>query len=486
MSDSTTSRSGRPAPGGHHPVILRASSLIVAGVLSALMVTAVVPPIVADQSDRAVIDAPVKLLTAPINGDIELLSATPGRDVNAGDVLAQISNARLDRTTLIMLEQKTSDARQKLTATQEKRSSDLSYLTSLNEEIQGQLAQLKSQFKSQIEELRAKVAESDSLGGAKKALVDRQTKMVERNTASMDMLNPTLKQYSAALHNTDAEKAKLGQKISQLEALEKGIYVGDDLTPIATLVQKRRDIDLDAKRLAIEETELSAQIADQKGLIDAERTRLAKLAAAEVRVPGQGMVLTVEASKGRHVSAGDALASLVDCEQQFVVAIFSYRQGQNLPVGTHVRVDGASFKSGIITSLLPKTSDKLDERYAVPFPQTERREMYAMVMPDQKSGDGLRTESADAAGHSSPCPVGKWVTVTRDNGAVVPSMSVAWRQLAAFVTSWGSANAHPLHERNRKAGLAGLSAKFREAPQDRNALAKWEDWPARTEAVVAK
>lgn len=193
MSDSTTSRPGRLAAGGRHSVILRVSSLIVAGILSALMVTAVVPPIVADQSDRAIINAPVKLLTAPINGDIVLLSATPGRGVNAGDVLAQISNARLDRTTLIMLEQKASDARQKLAATQEKRGSDLNYLTSLSAEIGGQLTQLKTLFKSQIEELRAQVAESDSLGGAKKALVDRQTKLVERNTANMDMLNPTLK-----------------------------------------------------------------------------------------------------------------------------------------------------------------------------------------------------------------------------------------------------------------------------------------------------
>lgn len=486
MSDSTTSRPGRLAAGGRHSVILRVSSLIVAGILSALMVTAVVPPIVADQSDRAIINAPVKLLTAPINGDIVLLSATPGRGVNAGDVLAQISNARLDRTTLIMLEQKASDARQKLAATQEKRGSDLNYLTSLSAEIGGQLTQLKTLFKSQIEELRAQVAESDSLGGAKKALVDRQTKLVERNTANMDMLNPTLKQYSAALHKTEADKAKLGQKISQLDALERGIYVGDELIPIATLVQKRRDIDLDAKRLAIEEAELSAQLADQQGPIDAERARLAKLAAAEVRVPGKGMVMAVEASKGRHVGAGDALASLVDCEQQFVVAIFSYRQGQNLAAGTHVRVDGAPFKSGIITSLLPKTSDKLDERYAVPFPQTERREMYAIVMPDQKGGDGLRTNSTEADGKSSPCAVGKWVTVTRDNGAVVPSMSVAWRQLTAFVTSWGSANAQSLPERNRKAGHARLAEKFREASQHSVALTKWEDWPTRTEAVVSK
>lgn len=478
------SRSSNPLPHGRHPIILRVSSLLVAALLSVLMVTAVVPPIIADQSDRAVINAPVKLLTAPINGDIDSLSVTPGHEVKAGDVLARISNARVDRTTLIMLEQKTSDAKQKLTATQDKRSSDLNYLKALNEEIDGQLAQLKSLFQSQIVELRAKVAESDSLGGAKKALVDRQTSMVQRNAASMDMLNPTLKEYAAALHKADAGKAKLGQKISQLEALEKGIYVGDDLIPIATLVQKRRDIDLDAKRLAIEETELAAQIADQKRLIEAERIRLGKLAAADVRVPGQSMVLTVEASKGRHVSAGDSLASLVDCEQQFVVAIFSYRQGQELTAGTHVRVDGAWFKSGIITSLLPKTSDKLDERYAVPFPQTERREMYAIVMPDQKNGDGLG--SGEGTGRAAPCAVGKWVTVTRDSGAIIPSMSVAWRELGEFMNSWGSGNAQPFNQRDRNAGLAQLSAKFREAPQDLNALAKWEDWPVRTEVVVAK
>jgi hypothetical protein len=112
--------------------------------------------------------------------------------------------------------------------------------------------------------------------------------------------------------------------------------------------------------------------------------------------------------------------------------------------------------------------------------------MYAIVLPDQKGGNGLRPESTEAAEQSSPCAVGKWVTVTRDNGAVVPSMSVAWRQLTAVVTTGGSANAQTLPERKRKAGHALLSEKFREAPQDRDALAKWEGRPARTEAVVSK
>jgi hypothetical protein len=57
---------------GRHPIILQVSSLVVASVLSLLIITTVVPPIVADQSDRAVINAPITLLTAPIDGEINV------------------------------------------------------------------------------------------------------------------------------------------------------------------------------------------------------------------------------------------------------------------------------------------------------------------------------------------------------------------------------------------------------------------------------
>jgi multidrug resistance efflux pump len=322
----------KPPRSGRHPVILRVSSLGVAGVLSALMITTVVPPIVADQSDRAVVNAPITLLTAPIDGEIDSMSASAGRSVRTGESLARITNVRLDRGTLISIEQKIADAREKLEATRAKKSSDREYIRALDSEIASQAEQFKGQLQSQIVELRAKVAESDSLSGEKKALVERQSDMVTRNAASMDMLKPTREQYSATLHKADAERARLNQKSSQLAALEKGIYVGDDLVSIGNLVQKRRDIDLDAKRMEIEEKELSAVLPAQQLVVDSERKRLDALAQAEVQVPTDGKILSLAASPGRHVNAGDTVGSLVDCDKRFVVAIFSYRQGQSMKV----------------------------------------------------------------------------------------------------------------------------------------------------------
>src|SRR6202171_177920 len=206
----TVSRAGR------HPMILRASSLVVASVLSLLMITTVVPPIVADQSDRAVVNAPITLLTSPIDGEIDSLAATPGHSVEAGESLAQISNVRLDRGTLISLEEKAAEAREKLAAAQANKESDRSYLKSLDSEIANQIEQLKAQFQSQIVELCARVAQSESQSAEKKALVERQSDMVSRDAASVYMLKPTTQQYTAALHNGDAENPKLNQRVAQL------------------------------------------------------------------------------------------------------------------------------------------------------------------------------------------------------------------------------------------------------------------------------
>jgi multidrug resistance efflux pump len=489
-SDRNSARKARSVSGtSRHPVILRVSSLMVAGILSLLMLTAVIPPIVADQSDRAVVNAPITLLTSPIDGEIDSLAATPGDSVGAGDSLAQISNVRLDRGTIISLEEKAADAREKLASTQANKESDRAYLKSLDAEIAAQIEQLKALFQSEIVELRARVAESVSLSGAKKALVDRQSDMVSRDAASVYMLAPTKQQYSAALHNADAENAKLDQKTAQLDALEKGVYVGDDLVAIGTLVQKRRDIDLDEKRMEIEEKELSADLEDHQSLINREQKRLDALAGAKVRTPTGGKILNVGATPGRHVNAGDSVASLVDCDKRFVVAIFSYRQGQSMKVGTRVRVDGVSFGSGIVTAVLPKTSDKIDDRFAVPFPQTERRELYAIIAPDNRTDGTVHPEAAVQHEQPTSCNVGQWVTVTKDDG-IVPSMSVTWRRFETLMTSWsnkkGPVEPNDRNETRRETGFSMLAAAFRSASQAARQSPDLEAWAPRTDAVVSR
>jgi hypothetical protein len=263
--------------------------------------------------------------------------------------------------------------------------------------------------------------------------------------------------------------------------------VGDDLVALGTLAQKRRDIDFDAKRMEIEERELSAVLRDKQRLIDTERQRLGSLVDAEVRAPTKGKILNVVAAPGRHVNAGDSVASLVDCERRFVVAIFSYRQGQSLEVGTRVRVGGAAFGPGIVKAVLPKTSDKTDEGFAVPFPQTERRELYAIISPENPVD--IAPEPEAGSERSAPCRVGQWVTVTKDNG-FVPSMSVTWARLGTLLTAWSS-NKTPVqldgaYQTTRETGIAILGNAFRSSAQGRRQSLDLVDWLPRTDDVVSR
>ena len=187
-------------------------------------------------------------------------------------------------------------------------------------------------------------------------------------------------------------------------------------------------------------------------LLDAERSRLASLERSTVEAPGPGEVLNVGASVGRHVSAGDTLARMVDCRRLLHRRdLLLPPDGSDLEVGTRVTIDAgaAGIQEGTISEVLPKTSDKVDETYAVPFPQTERRELYVLVSPDHP----LR--SAAVSGGQDFCDIGHWVTVTRANGWV-PSLSVLWRTGTKWLASRAEAVAKSLPTQSGK-GNAGVN-----------------------------
>ncbi|UHC18084.1 HlyD family secretion protein [Methylobacterium currus] len=427
----SSSRSRPQAPHRHRGLV-RLSSVSLASVLALLIGTSVLPPLVADQSDRAVVNAPVALLTAPIAGDIAAIPVKAGDSVEPGALLARIANPRVDRTTAIQLDSKVTDLRERALSAERKRLSNLAYLESLDGAIKLQSEGIAQMFRSEIEGLRAKIASAQASAEEKKVLMDRQVNMVSRNVASPDMVKSTSQAYAAAQQEQKAAEAKLLQKTTQLEGLSRKVYAGEELSGLAEITQKRMAIFYDAQRLEIEETELKAALAEQQRLLARENTRMDSLSGTEIRAPGGGFVLNVGASVGRHVTAGDSLAALVDCEQSFVVAIFSYRQGQNLQVGSRVTINGgpAGSQPGTVTEILPKTSDKADAAYAVPFPQTERRELYVLVKPDPAPAPA----TASSALPANSCGVGRWVSVTREAGWV-PSTSMLWRSVGDHAAS---------------------------------------------------
>jgi multidrug resistance efflux pump len=400
---------------------VRISSFAVAGVLAALIATTVMPPLVADQSDRAVVNAPVTLLTAQISGEVKSLTVAPGQLLRSGEPIARIVNERVDRATLIGLESKASEAHESVEATRMKRETSLQYVNTLDAEITRQTTELDAHFLEEIAEIKARIGAADAAKGEKDDVLGRQTSLASRNVTSTEMVKAAQRQLSAASYEKDATVSVLAQKQAQLEALRRGVFVGPELTGLSTLTQKRRDLAFEVQQLAIQEREIAAGAESSKHLLSAERYRLEEMTESNVTAPLAGRTMTVGVSQGRHVLPGDTLASIVDCERSFVVAIFSYRRAQDLAVGSRMRIESQNWAEphfGRVSEILPRVTDKVDEGFAVPFPQTERRELYVLVEPERPQDDEAKGEL---------CNIGRWVTVTRDNGWM-PSASVMWNE----------------------------------------------------------
>lgn len=432
----------------HHGII-KVTAYSVASVLAVLLLTAALPPLVATQSDRAILDSRVTLLTTPISGEVSSLRTTVGERTGSGGLVAVVQNTRVDETALITLSSKVAELTEKVANATNKRQSDQRYVEALDSELSAEKAALLTQIKEKVSALQSKVASAEADVDTKSALNDRQKQLLARNVVSRDMLKPGTHELASVVSMRDSAGAALAGANAQFAAVKHDLFVGDDLIGVATLAQKRRDVAFDEQREAIEQNAAQTALEASKRLLKQELARVDSMKRASLTAPPRREVLQVGVAEGRHVNAGDAVATLVDCSSLFAVAIFSYREAADLAVGTRMQISGQGLPAtidGTVQDIIPKSSDKTDELYAVPFPQTERREMYVVVHPDNDQALRTRGRSGDVEGS---CPVGKWVTVSRADGWV-PSTSVLWQKAtgllhtaaAAFGPSGAQAQPH--------------------------------------------
>ena len=159
----------KPAASNGWISLKRGIAVTVATVLAVLILTATLPPLVADQSDRAVVNAPVTLLTAPIDGEVTSLAAVPGAQIGRNAHVAELINSRIDRSTLISLEGKETDTQENLRAIRAKKDSDAQYIGALGEEIGRQTTIIQNRYQEQTVELQAQVGVAGAAAEEKEA-----------------------------------------------------------------------------------------------------------------------------------------------------------------------------------------------------------------------------------------------------------------------------------------------------------------------------
>jgi biotin carboxyl carrier protein len=371
-----------------------------------LMIATLIQPLLSAQATRAVLQAPVGLITSPINGVVSQMAVHTRDTVAPGSLVATVRNPTVSQEILTTL-------------------------TTQRLALQSQLSQLGNQFKADSQEARsvgqeAQVHRQASLAQtwdawqiaqrqrdvAHSVVAEQENKvrineaLLKEGAISEQVMNAAEAQLSTARANAAvAEQAFAGQAQTVVSA-GQGAFVGTGGSNLfQTLSSRREALRNSIDRARQDGTAIVKQLKQITQLEDEERRRVEKLAAYQVTATQPGLVHTVLAPEGAYVTAGASLVRVTDCSRIGVVAVFPARLAKRLGIGSVLDVKIGEHTAAVparVEQLLPEASEALQSTYSVPFPYAEQGSIYAVA----------RVEDGDATRKQSLCVPGKVVTAS--------------------------------------------------------------------------
>ncbi|WP_404863279.1 HlyD family efflux transporter periplasmic adaptor subunit [Georhizobium sp. MAB10] len=397
--------------------VARAFGFIFAGALVSTMAFAMIPNQFFIVSEKAVVNAPVNLITSPIYGRIDDIRLEVGAAVQPGFVAAVMSNPNQDQTSVVGLRLEKLDIEERLNnelAALDQRRDRLTLIDVQIADVKRgaleELASIVESANSNVQYFQAKVNEQQ-------ALVDRQQTLLDRGVIKPESIAPLLQQKAAAEFELQGAQGELKRQELLRSLFEQGIFTGgQSATNILSLELQRKTLAVDVEEAETEISQMQRRLAELTQLLDGEQNRLGGIGAAEVKVEASGQVVSVEAAYGDFLTQGQPIARSLDCNEAFVAAVYSSRDVADIEIGTPSLVNIRSIgqqRHGRVSKIVRYFGKGGDDRYFEELPEAEGHEVYVLVELDSEAEDGegaglVETDQSKFFG----CHVGEDVVVS--------------------------------------------------------------------------
>ena len=399
--------------------ISRALGYLFAAALFVVILLAAIPNTFFIVSTKAVMNAPVQLISSPIYGRLEKLSLQVGQAVTSGDVMATVANPNQDQTSLNGLRLERLDLAEKLDNTKGTVNERAGRLLTVEDKIATVRSGVLTELAEVILNSEATVASYDARLKEQDALLERQLVMVKRKAVNEVSVEPQRQKRNAAQYELDAARGDLRRNRVIKDLIEKGIYTGGTVTAnLMVLEMERSKIVGEQAEDLIALKQMSERKLQVEKLIDHEEGRLGKSGTANVMADFAGQVVSVDASYGDFVRQGQPIAKSLDCREAFAAAVYPSREVESLEIGTPAMINYRSLgvkRPGKITKIVRYFNSGSEGRFYAKFPEAEGHEVYVLVTEDTEE---VGKESAASNDKFFGCHVGEEVIVSLGESVV--------------------------------------------------------------------
>jgi multidrug resistance efflux pump len=284
---------------------------------------ALLPTLTGYTSLDGTVNAPLGIISAPIEGTVTSNPPKVGSLVLSGAEVVGIRNDRVARTAEAHLESEFTAAKERLKALREQ----VTKLTELKQELQIRLREYQqASIRNVTQEIAVREHRiSSAQAQQKSAGADLARK--ERLGVTGVVAGSSIEQARAASVTAENEgniaRTELDRLNQQLEALRRGIFVGEGRNDVPYSQQRMDEVTIQLADAHFRERDIEARVAELKAQLEQERLRNRTLRYALVTMPFDGVIWRTSVVEGSNVIAGTELAQVVDCRDLFVDIIVS-------------------------------------------------------------------------------------------------------------------------------------------------------------------
>jgi biotin carboxyl carrier protein len=301
-------------------------------------------------STEAIVNARVVSLRAPIDGAIGvILTVAPGDAVEAGAIIGIVRNRRAEPTRLDDMSRAAGVAADEGQALDRR----LAALIRQRDDLGRQTDNFRI---ARIERLKAKQAEAEADAEAEAAILTAAESARERSQRLMRLGAESQAGFDAAQRDA-ATAAARGRALEkrrealavEIDALEKGVFVGDSYNDRPSSAQRLDDAVQRIAEIEAMRSEQEMRLIRLRRDLANERTRFEAVAEAAITAPIAGRVWEVLTADREEVARGQELFRLLDCSSMAITALVGEQIYNRLAIGgpaefrmaeSHRRFDG--------------------------------------------------------------------------------------------------------------------------------------------------
>ena len=359
----------------------RLVGLGVLGFILWLLLSTLLMPLVSASATRAILNAPVILLTTPIDGVVSALEVKPGTTFTQGQKIAVVENPRANQETLLTLQTRRLTLEQQLASSSSQAEHDLRYYEELEKTSQQYQAAFHTRQLYTQKALKAENSAASARLVDARETVERNLELFVQGAVSGAVVASSKAQLASLQGAAESVRSQLRITDADVSAASNRVYLDPDQLRMFDLAAQMTTLKLSLENQARNRVAYQQELNNLKQLIDSEQERGRLTAGYDVIAYSAGTVQELLAPQGTLVQAGSTLLRATDCGQSYVIAVFPERMASKIDRDSVLTVKIRGLDEPLrasVVQLLSSASDMRANTYSVPFPYAEQNSVYVV------------------------------------------------------------------------------------------------------------